>query len=128
MLPSDRCCAVTQSCNSSSWSLLDGDGTITWGPDAELTPVGVAQAQNVSAAWKVQAKAGIPLPQTLYTSPLTRAADTLNITWADILIDKKDFPKPVIIEWLRETIVGFILVGSARGGLKLKALLGCSHL
>jgi broad specificity phosphatase PhoE len=78
---------------------------MTWGPDARLTPTGEAQARNVSAAWKVQAQAGAPLPSTFYSSPLTRSSDTLRITWESVVgVSQKKGPVPVVLEGLRETI------------------------
>lgn len=62
------------------------------GPDAQLTPKGIADTQGVNAAWKEQIKAGIPLPQTLYTSPMRRAASTAELTWSDILFTKGNVP------------------------------------
>ncbi|KAL7410167.1 histidine phosphatase superfamily [Mrakia frigida] len=85
------------------WSLLNGDGNMTWGPDATLTPNGIAQAQAVNAAWKIEAKADAPLPQVFYSSPMRRAASTLEITWRDILLQKKSYT-PTIKEHYRESI------------------------
>lgn len=62
------------------------------GPDAVLTPNGIAQAQVNNVAWKQQIKDGVPLPETLYSSPMRRAAQTLNITWSDILLNKGYLP------------------------------------
>lgn len=62
-------------------------GYSQWGPDPELTPLGVEQALAVNAAWKQQLAAGVPLPTSLYSSPLSRSAATLNLTWSDILIE-----------------------------------------
>ncbi|SCV68390.1 BQ2448_511 [Microbotryum intermedium] len=84
------------------WSRLETDGDITWGPDPRLTPLGRQQAEDVNSAWKKQVADGIPLPDRLYSSPFTRAADTLRITWHDILLNKG--VKPLIMERLRETI------------------------
>ena len=99
-----------------SWSLLDGDGNITWGPDAELTPLGIQQAQNLSTEWKSQSKDGIPLPQSFFVSPLTRATDTLNLTFNNWLLGTGGRPQPVIIEGLRETIVRMLAFRRVRGG------------
>ncbi|GAA5895129.1 hypothetical protein JCM5296_000888 [Sporobolomyces johnsonii] len=85
------------------WSMQYGDGEITWGPDAALTPLGIEQAQAVNKAWKEQRRDGVPLPQRLYSSPLSRAASTLNITWKDILIDQGEVT-PMIVEHMREVI------------------------
>ncbi|KAF7791300.1 hypothetical protein EIP86_002314 [Pleurotus ostreatoroseus] len=87
-----------------SWSKLDTDGTLVWGPDALLTPLGISQAQNVSVAWKAQAKAGVPLPTSFYTSPLSRAMDTLNVTWGDWVLGTQGARGPLVMEALRETI------------------------
>lgn len=85
------------------WSKLNTDGEIVWGPDPELTELGVTQAQTVNAAWKQQILAGAPVPQSLYSSPLRRAANTLKITWWEILPpDYEDSPIPVIKEKWRE--------------------------
>ena len=71
------------------------------GPDALLTPKGIQQALLVNAAWKVQLNASIPLPQRFLSSPLSRAASTLNLTWSDITFP---FAKPIFVENLRESI------------------------
>ena len=86
-----------------------------WGPDALLTPTGIQQAQNLSVAWRQQATSGAPLPQTFYASPLTRATDTLNITWTDFVLNQPGAPVPVIIEGLRETIVSGLCSEKSRG-------------
>ncbi|KAL1405992.1 putative phosphoglycerate mutase pmu1 [Vanrija albida] len=83
------------------WAQQKGDGNITWA-DAELTPLGIAQAQACNDGWKTQLKDGIPLPQRLYSSPMRRSASTLEITWKDILLNKG--VKPVIQERWRESI------------------------
>lgn len=61
-------------------SLQNGDGNSSWA-DAELTPLGIEQAQENNAAWKTQIEEGVPLPQKLYSSPMRRSAKTLDITW-----------------------------------------------
>ncbi|GAA5877258.1 hypothetical protein JCM16303_006217 [Sporobolomyces ruberrimus] len=85
------------------WSMEYGDGNITWGPDPELTPLGREQAKAVNRAWKKEIQAGVPLPSRLYSSPLSRAALTLDITWSDLLIDNGE-QRPLFIEHLREVI------------------------
>ncbi|KAJ7665583.1 histidine phosphatase superfamily [Mycena rosella] len=66
------------------WSKLNGDGELTWGPDAELTTVGKDQAAAVNKLWKDEAVFGIPPPQKAYCSPMTRAMQTNVITFAGI--------------------------------------------
>ncbi|KAG5363762.1 putative phosphoglycerate mutase [Yarrowia sp. B02] len=55
----------------------------TWGPDPELTELGVKQAQEARDAWKSQLELfdPVPLPQAFYVSPFSRACDTAAITW-----------------------------------------------
>lgn len=74
------------------------------GPDALLTPKGIQQALVANAAWKAQIDASVPLPQTFLSSPLSRAASTLNLTWSDIAIQISPFVKPIFVEGLRESI------------------------
>jgi broad specificity phosphatase PhoE len=95
------------------WAEENGNGTISWvtalcslsqGPDALLTPRGIGQALQVNEAWKAQIKALIPIPQRFYSSPLSRAASTLNLTWSDIIIDVPRYVHPIFLEDLRESI------------------------
>ncbi|KAK4055276.1 putative phosphoglycerate mutase pmu1 [Microbotryomycetes sp. JL201] len=85
------------------WSRLETDGDIRWGPDPELTPLGIEQAKANNQAWKQRIQQGAPLPERIYSSPLSRSARTLELTWHDILIDKRGV-KPLVKERLRETI------------------------
>lgn len=89
-----RISSITAWLTTYSWSKLNGDGNMTWGPDALLTPTGEGQARDIAAAWTAQTKAGAPLPTAFYTSPLSRAADTLALTFGHA---------GVILEGLRET-------------------------
>lgn len=69
----------------SHWSKLDGDGNIVWGPDPDLTPLGVEQARRNNIAWKRQILTkSAPVPAAFFVSPFTRASDTMIYTWADI--------------------------------------------
>ncbi|GAA5953458.1 hypothetical protein JCM8115_000531 [Rhodotorula mucilaginosa] len=81
------------------WSKVNTDGNMTWGPDAQLTPLGEDQARRVHRAWKRETLANAPVPPVLYTSPLSRAASTCEITYGG-LADSR----PVFMEELRETI------------------------
>ncbi|KJA15649.1 hypothetical protein HYPSUDRAFT_48179 [Hypholoma sublateritium FD-334 SS-4] len=58
------------------WSKLEGDGEIVWGPDPQLTPLGISQAHDIQVVWKTEALAGLFPPHRRYCSPLTRALDT----------------------------------------------------
>ncbi|KAG8968970.1 hypothetical protein FRC03_005236 [Tulasnella sp. 419] len=81
------------------WSRLNGDGNITWGPDAELTDLGVLQAQEINARWKEELPRSIPVPTKLFSSPLQRAARTLELSFQGI-----PTTKPLIMENLREVL------------------------
>ncbi|KAF9459983.1 phosphoglycerate mutase-like protein [Collybia nuda] len=82
------------------WAKLDGDGEIVWGPDPELTAIGVGQAISAHEAWKAELPFGIPHPEKFYTSPLTRAMKTCEITFDGILPDDKR--RAIVIENCRE--------------------------
>ncbi|KAH7919281.1 phosphoglycerate mutase-like protein [Leucogyrophana mollusca] len=82
------------------WSKLNGDGELVWGPDPELTATGEGQGRMAHAAWATELPFGIPLPENLYCSPLTRAIRT-NILTFEGLIDAVG-PKTVVLENLRE--------------------------
>lgn len=82
------------------WGRLTGNSTITWGPDAKLTPNGIEQAKGVNAVWmnEMQNGGGIPLPTALFVSPLRRALFTFNMSFTGVV----DCPSPLIIENLRD--------------------------
>jgi broad specificity phosphatase PhoE len=86
------------------YSALDGFDGLTW-TDAHLTSLGRTQAQEVHHLWSTQIPLGIPLPETYYVSPLTRALETADLTFANL-----DFPHgkktytPYIKELLREAL------------------------
>ena len=86
----------------SYWSKLEGDGTVTWS-DAKLVPEGIQQATDLSAIWaETVNKAKLPLPGTLYTSPLARCLETTRLVFSD-LVQSQDRPfRPVVKELLRE--------------------------
>ncbi|CDO68251.1 hypothetical protein BN946_scf184842.g14 [Trametes cinnabarina] len=65
------------------WSKLTDDGKILWGPDPDLTSVGVAQAQAVRKLWEAERKHGLPLPERHYASPMRRALRT----WHEIFVN-----------------------------------------
>lgn len=86
------------------WSLQPGNATSTWF-DAELTPVGIAQAAKANAFWaSMILNHNIPLPQSYYVSPHRRCLSTANVTFSGLpLPDHRPF-KPVIKEMFRECI------------------------
>ena len=72
----------------SYWSKLTTDGKLVWGPDARLTPLGIQQAHAVNEAWVAMLKQPdhAPLPTKLFSSPLSRALSTLEISYDKLLV------------------------------------------
>jgi hypothetical protein len=64
--------------------------------DPELTCIGLEQAAAANNAWKTELAFGIPLPEKFYTSPLTRAIKTCEVTFNGILSD--DNRRTVVVE------------------------------
>jgi broad specificity phosphatase PhoE len=65
------------------------DGKLTWGPDPELTLLGIEQAHKIHRAWKREARLGAPIGKSemrWFFSPFTRTAQTMLHTWGDLLI------------------------------------------
>ncbi|KAL4952622.1 histidine phosphatase superfamily [Aspergillus filifer] len=66
------------------WALLTGNTTVTWF-DADLTPAGIEQAQIAHDYWVSQYKTQkIAFPDAYYSSPMTRALKTANITFSNL--------------------------------------------
>ncbi|KAJ7577526.1 histidine phosphatase superfamily [Mycena floridula] len=81
------------------WAMLDTDGELIWGPDPLLTALGESQARAVNTVWKTEVQDGMPLPEKLYCSPLTRAMHTNQLTFEGL-----DVGKTVVLENCREDI------------------------
>ncbi|RLV94981.1 putative phosphoglycerate mutase [Spathaspora sp. JA1] len=90
------------------WSKLNGDGEIIWGPDANLTELGISQAKDNNYIWKQQQTNNknqvkdLIIPTKFLVSPLSRSIDTMYHTWNDI-VDLKTV-NPLIQENWRETM------------------------
>lgn len=69
----------------SYWSKLNGDGEITWGPDPQLTSVGIEQAKDIRRALEIELDNGFHLPDKLYCSPLSRALRTCEIMFDSLV-------------------------------------------
>ncbi|RDX50328.1 phosphoglycerate mutase-like protein [Lentinus brumalis] len=84
------------------WSKLNGDEEFVWGPDPDLTQLGLDQARAARELWKTERAFGIPLPERHYSSPLQRALRTFHETFvgADFL-DGTPL-RCTILEYLRE--------------------------
>lgn len=65
--------------------------------DPELTEIGINQALEAKRGWEAELPFKITLPEKLYSSPLTRALDTLRITFQNITIGKVENKRVVKI-------------------------------
>jgi len=84
------------------WAKLEGDGTVTWS-DSRLISEGIQQATHLSGIWaETVTKDKLPLPGTLYTSPLARCLETTKLVFADVFGSRGVPFRPVIKELLRE--------------------------
>lgn len=83
------------------WCKLTGDGVLTWGPDPDLTPIGEGQADATRTLWETELQFGIPLPNKMYCSPISRAIQTHNLTFRGLL---PSGCKATLVENIREEI------------------------
>lgn len=84
-----------------TWHNKITDGEFVIGPDPELTPLGITQAEANHTMWKKELELGAPMPSKFYVSPLQRSSKTLVITWKGL---KPDSIRPVVTENIRERI------------------------
>jgi broad specificity phosphatase PhoE len=71
--------------------------------DAHLTPLGIHQAKTVSKFWQnLISTQKMPLPQSYYSSPLTRAMQTAQLTFSGLPLPPSQTFRPVVKEFLRE--------------------------
>ncbi|KAJ8519676.1 hypothetical protein ONZ45_g3422 [Pleurotus djamor] len=82
-------------------SSLNGDDELVWGPDAELTPLGISQAETAKAAWEAELSKGLRVPDSMYVSPHARAFNTWKITFSGNAQFKQSGP-PSVMEACRE--------------------------
>ncbi|KAJ7154898.1 histidine phosphatase superfamily [Mycena crocata] len=82
------------------WAMLNGDQEITWGPDAELTPLGKSEAAHAHKMWKAERALDdpMPLPEKMYCSPMTRAMQTHAITFEGVS-DQRALVVENVREW-----------------------------
>jgi broad specificity phosphatase PhoE len=79
---------------------------VTWA-DARITANGVAQAVKANNFWASHIKSQkIPVPETYYTSPLTRCLQTANITFSGLDLPSRRPFIPTVKELFREGISG----------------------
>ncbi|ORY01265.1 histidine phosphatase superfamily [Clohesyomyces aquaticus] len=86
------------------YSELDGNSTVTWA-DAHLTAPGITQAQTVNKFWShlLKDEKTTP-PESFYTSPLWRCLQTIQLTFTDLNLPKKNPFIPIVKEFFREGI------------------------
>ncbi|KAI1391601.1 phosphoglycerate mutase-like protein [Hypoxylon trugodes] len=86
------------------WSHEDGDGKVIWA-DAQLVDKGIRQAQDLAKLWIDEAqKDALPLPGTVYTSPLARCLETTRLAYTPVMARHGRRLQAVIKENLRERI------------------------
>jgi broad specificity phosphatase PhoE len=86
------------------WSHLDGDGTIVWA-DAKLDEDGIEQAEELGRIWlDTVTDEKMPLPGSLYTSPLARCLETTRLVFAKTFQKQGVKFRPVVKELLRERL------------------------
>jgi hypothetical protein len=74
------------------WSQQDGNGTSFW-KDAALTSKGNDQALAANRFWNEAVNTlKIPIPGTLYTSPLARCLTTINLTFSGVPLGSHGVP------------------------------------
>jgi broad specificity phosphatase PhoE len=83
---------------------MDGDGVVTWA-DSHLNEDGKQQASELSKFWSDSvANDKIPLPGTIYSSPLARCLETTRLVFTDTFQAQGVHFQPIIKESLRERI------------------------
>lgn len=99
---------------NNKWSKMTGTTLPTgeklvWAPDPRLSPLGIKQAEAVHKRILKELDSGMPVPDKLFTSPFTRSATTMLLTWKGITLcdNNEELPDrkyPIVKENLRETI------------------------
>lgn len=98
------CSSTNKALPKNHWSHLEGNGILTW-LDAKLTAEGVILAQELGRLWvKWIKEAAIPLPETIYTSPLTRCLETTKLVYSPVLTKHNRPLQPIVKELLRERL------------------------
>ncbi|KAK8103146.1 hypothetical protein PG984_016292 [Apiospora sp. TS-2023a] len=82
----------------------DEDGRINW-VDSPLVQKGRDQAQELAKDWvKWNRENGMPIPGTIYTSPMVRCLETTELIYGDVLRENGRNIQPVVKENLRERL------------------------
>lgn len=83
------------------WSRQNCDEDMCWGPDANLTQTGELQAEVRHQSWLLEQREGLLMPGKFYSSPLSRALRTAEVTFA---LNSDRHAKLSVLEDLREII------------------------
>ena len=83
---------------------MDGDGKVEWA-DSKLTEHGAEQAHELARLWSdaVQNE-DMPLPQSLYTSPLARTLETTRLVFEKNFQNQGLDFRPIVKKLLRERL------------------------
>jgi broad specificity phosphatase PhoE len=83
---------------------MDGDGTVIW-RDAHLVEAGIQQARTLGQFWIDSVRDDkIPIPATLYTSPLARCLETSKLVFSGLMKENGRPYRPIVKELLRERL------------------------
>ncbi|ETS81757.1 hypothetical protein PFICI_06759 [Pestalotiopsis fici W106-1] len=83
---------------------LTHDGKLMW-VDALLVEDGIAQAKELAETWmKVTKIDEMPLPQSIYTSPLARCLETTKLVYEPVMAQQNSELHPIVKEALRERL------------------------
>ncbi|KAI1397992.1 phosphoglycerate mutase-like protein [Hypoxylon fuscum] len=86
------------------WSRLDGDGKVIWS-DAKLVEEGEKEAQELASLLFDEAqKDALPLPGSIYTSPLARCLETTRLVYESVMAKRGKCLQAIVKENLRERI------------------------
>jgi broad specificity phosphatase PhoE len=86
------------------WAHLDGDGQMTWA-DSHHNDKGIEKVKSLGRFWSDAAENDmIPLPGTIYTSPLARTLETTRLVFANVIENHGAHFQSIVKELLRERL------------------------
>ncbi|KAK6200866.1 hypothetical protein LQW54_009450 [Pestalotiopsis sp. IQ-011] len=85
---------------------VPGVGEATW-VDAKLVEAGMKHAKDLSRFLLDATKdENMPLPDTIYTSPLARCLETTKLAYQEVMVARQKSFQPLVKELLREKLTG----------------------
>jgi broad specificity phosphatase PhoE len=107
----------------SYWAKQEGDDKLKWF-DAHLTPVGIKQASTAAQFWVDQLSEGMPMPDSYYTSPLSRCLQTCYLTFSglDLAPEKRFKPQVKEVADAEHVIQKYMLTTTSSCGKRLAAM------